>query len=377
MLKSIKKFLRKPYYYTLLLLKKIRIKLHNILESHYYASTDVDLNSFKVFLWQQFMPNLTFVDIGCYYKTKVTNKNSPMVLSQARSILILCNNQKLIEPKFQSTYLIKKMTDYLISMRDQRGLFKFNQVSWDLQDEGIASVWAVLALIKAYEATNEKKYIDTAIQTMYAMLKYLYTKETSLIHTANNYYWCLNSASTFAYACSLLLQFHFSSEIKTAMIDSIKLCLDKFAEDGHYPYSFYSTGTYLLLYHPIVIITLDYCLLSNHVASDLKDKIIKTNKIARRFLIECMDERGRLFEHEFKHFQQYIISNVTTLLALKNHIDYELEMKLQTNLAAFSTGDRLFLCKDKKDRLFNSDLYSVKDVLLVEVLFWLDLYNKN
>jgi len=371
------KFIKDPFYYSLLLIKKFRIRFHNRFEPHIISSLEVDPEGFKIFLWQQFMKNLTIDFNGCYYKTKVTNKNSPMVLSQARSILILCNNPKLIEPKFRSTFLIKKMTDYLISMRDQEGLFKFNQVSWDLQDEGIASVWATLAIIKAYEITNERRYLEIAISTMNSMFKNLYTKETSLIHTAGNYYWCLNSASTFAYVCSLLLNHHYSNEIKEAMNDSINLCLNNIAEDGHYPYSLKRRGTYLLLYHPIVIITLDYCLSSKYLDNKIKERLIITNKIARKFLQECIDEKIRIFEPEFTNFQQYIITNATTLLAVKDKIDTELEMKLYNNLAKFWKDNTLYLCKDKKEKLFDGDLYSVKDVLTIEVLYWLDLYNKN
>ena len=370
------KYFKNPVYYIFLLFKKIKVLFHNILEPHVNTLPKADPEEFKIFLWQQKMKNLSFHEKGCYFRTNITNKKSPMALSQARTILILCNDPTLSEPKFRSAFLIKKLTDYLISMRDSNGLFKFNQASWDLQDEGIASVWSTLALIKAYEVTNEKYYLEVAISTLNAMLSNLYTRETSLIHTAGDYFWCLNSASTFAYACSLMLNHHYSDEIKEAMIDSINLCIDKIGDDGHYPYNLKRQGTYLLLYHPIVMITLDCCLLSEYLDNKTRQRIVASNKIAQEFLLKCIDKEKRIFEPEVTHYGQYIITNVATLLALKGKIETDLEKTLLNNIATFWKNDELYLCKDKNNRLYNSDLYSVKDVLAIEVLYWLDLYQK-
>lgn len=344
------------------------------MEPHFTASLDTYAEDLRIYLWQQLLKNLVLDKKGYYYKTHITNNKSPMVLSQARAILLLCNESNSIEPKFKSTFLIRKMTEYLISMRDGHGLFKFNYTAWDHQDEGIASVWSTLALIKSYEATKEKKSLEIAISTHKAMLKRLYSKETSLIHTAGYYYWCLNSASTFAYVCSLILNHYYSDEIKDAMVDSINLCLNMIAEDGHYPYSEERQGTYLLLYHPIVIITLDNCLSSEYLDEKLKERIIHTNEIARNFLLTLVDNKNRIFEPEIINFQQYIITNVTCMVAFKNKIDKEMEMGLLNNLTKFLKDNTLYLCKDKNDKLFNGDLYSVKDVLTIEVLFWLDIY---
>ena len=44
------------------------------------------------------------------------------------------------------------------------------------------------------------------------MIENLYTKETSLVHTAGHNFWCLDSASTFAYLCSLLLKHNHSKK---------------------------------------------------------------------------------------------------------------------------------------------------------------------
>ncbi len=371
------KFIKRPLYYSRLFIKKFKILLHNIFEPHVPAPNAAEPEDLKIFLWKQLFKNLSINEKGYCYSTNVTNKKSPMTLSQARAILILCNNPKLIEPKFKSTFLIKKLTDYLISMRDAKGLFKFNQASWDLQDEGIASVWSTLALIKAYESTNERKYLEAAIATMNSMLKNLYTKETSLVHTTGDNFWCLNSASTFAYACSLMLNHHFSNDIKEAMVDSINLCLDKIADDGHYPYNLKRQGTYLLLYHPIVMITLDACLQSDLLDYDIKKRIQDINIIAQNFLITCIDDQKRIFEPEITRYFQYIITNATSLLALKGRIDNEMELALYKNLANYWSDNRLFLCKDKKNKLFNGDLYSVRDVLTLEVLYWLDLYQTD
>ncbi len=41
---------------------------------------------------------------------------------------------------------------------------------------------------------------------MEAMIEKLYSEKNSLVHTAGDNFWCLDSASTFAYTCSLLLK---------------------------------------------------------------------------------------------------------------------------------------------------------------------------
>lgn len=366
----------KLIYYLFLLLKKIRVFIHNFFEPIISSPSCADIEAFKIFLWKQLLTNLSYDEKGYFFKTKVTNKKSPMVLSQARVILILCNQSNLDEPRFKSSYLIKKMTDYLISMRDGNGLFKFNQVSWDYQDEGIASVWATFALIKAYEITSQKKYLETAVSTMNSMLRNLYSKHTSLVHTAGDNFWCLNSASTFAYVCSLLLNHHYSDEIQKAMVDSINLCLDKISDDGHYPYNMKRQGTYLLLYHSIVMITLEYCLSSKYLDGQTRKKIADSNKIALEFLLKCIDEENRIFEPEITQYSQYIITNVTTLLAVRGRIDGDIETNIYRNLATFWKDEKLYLCKNKNDKLYDSDLYKVKDVLTIEVLYWLNLYSK-
>lgn len=368
---------KKIIYYALLLFKKLGIAVHNFFEPKIKASKFTNIEDFQIFLWKQLFSKLTYSTKGYYFKTKVTNKNSPMILSQARVILLLCNNFEVGNPKFKSKYLLKSLTDYLISMREDNGLFKFNQASWNLQDEGIASVWATMALLKAYEVTNEPEYLYKAKYTLNAMLNLLYSKETSLIHTIGDEYWCLNSASTFAYVCSVILNHSFEKRIHEAMIDSINICVEKIADDGHFPYNEIRRGTYLLLYHPIVMITLEYCLQSQYIDSTTAQRLRETLDKAKAFLISCIKDDNKIFEPEITHYSQYIISNVTTLLALKGKINQDIKENILNNISTYWNNDKLFLCKNENDHLYNSDLYSVKDVLLIEVLYWLDLYNSN
>ena len=102
--------------------------------------------------------------------------------------------------------------------------------------------------------------------------------------------------------------------------------------------------------------------------------MVEANSRAREFLVKCIMPDGRIFEPEVKHFSQYIISNVTTLVALKGFINKDLEKKITDNICSF-WNKKLYLCRDNKNNLYNGDLYSVSDVLGVEVLFWLDTKN--
>ena len=372
--KKILKYLQNPSYYTYLTLERIKMAIHNIVEPRKKVKNTPSFEDFQLFLWKKLLNKLIFSEAGFYYNTKVKNNNSPMLLSQARVILILCNNYNKSDYKFKSIYLIKSMTDYLISMRGKNGLFKFNKPPWDKQDEGIASEWATLALIKAYNITNEKKYLNIAISTMNSMIEHLYTKETSLVHTAGDNFWCLNSASTFAYVCSLLLNYAYSKKVEIAMIDSINLCTDKIAEDGHFPYNSIKTGTYLLLYHPIVMITLGYCLSSKYLDSVTRKNLTETLNKAKNFLLKSINKEKKIFEPEIKHFSQNIVSNVTTLVALKSKLDADFERILLNNVIKFWKDDKLYLCIDQKERLYNSDSYNLKDVYIIEVMYWLDIY---
>ncbi len=367
----------KLLYYSLLLLKKIRTKIHNLLERKVQSNSEITLENLNILLWKELVSSIAHNDKQFFISTNVTNNNSPMLLSQTRAILILCNNFNNSESKFKSKYLIKKLSNYLIDISEKDNLYKFNQASWDLQDEGTASVWATLALLKSYETIGDEKYLDTASLTMTAMIKKLYSKETSLIHTVGDDFWCTDTASIFAYTCSIILKHKYSDTIKDAMIDSIQLCTEKIYEDGHYPYNELRQGLYLLLYHPIVILTLELCQRSKYMDADTHEKINSTNKKARKFLLKFVDENGRVFEPEIKHFSQYIISNITTLVALKNHIDKNLEQKIVNNICSFWNNGKLYLCKSEDDFLFNSDLYSVADVLTLETLFWLDIYQNE
>ena len=113
----------------------------------------------------------------------------------------------------------------------------------------------------------------------------------------------------------------------------------------------------MLLYHPIVMITLEYCLESRYLdkitAYHLRLTLIK----AKDFLLKSVREDGR-FEPEIKNLHQYVISNVTTLVALKDKVEPEFEKILLRNVLKFWDHKKLYLCVDRKERLFNGDLYN-------------------
>jgi hypothetical protein len=369
-------YLKRPVYYGFLFLKKSKIKIHNKFESRVKIVKNNSLEEFYEFLWKHLKTNLITDSKGIFFNTKVKNKNSPMILSQIRVILILSSNKEQLNEKFSQANIIEKLTDYLISMRRSNGLFTFNQASWNLQDEGIASIWAILALIEAYRNTSNYKYLKVATATFDSINKFLYSKETSLLHTANEHIWCLNAASTFANACSNILNYYVSDWVIEAMNDSVELCIEKIADDGHYPYNQIRTGTYILAYHPIVMITLDNCIHSKYLKPEVKNKLIEANKKALEFLIKCFDSDSRIFEPEILQYNQYIITNITSLLALKGKINKENEDVILANLLNYLSKNELFLCKNERNELYNSDLYNVKDVLAIEVLYWLNIYLK-
>ena len=89
---KIKKYLQDPAYYIFLLFDRTKIAIHNLLEPRIKIEATPDVEDFQIFLWKKFFVNLVVNENGYFYKTKVTNKNTPMLLSQARIILILCNN---------------------------------------------------------------------------------------------------------------------------------------------------------------------------------------------------------------------------------------------------------------------------------------------
>jgi hypothetical protein len=122
------------------------------------------------------------------------------------------------------------------------------------------------------------------------------------------------------------------------------------------------------------MITLNNCLESEYLSQDLKEKIISANKKAEDFLITCIDNENRIFETEITHYGQYIITNITSLLALKGKVSPEFESSLLKSISSHYSHNKLYLCKTEHGKLFDSDLYQVSDVLAVEVLYWLDIY---
>ena len=205
------------------------------------------------------------------------------MLAQSRILLSLVEGFKHEDSMINSKFLIEKMTNYLKNQRNQEGLYTFNSPNWDMHDEGVASVWALLALIKANSILEQKSILEFVLETTQTMLHKLYDEKTSLVHTKNQSFWCLNSASTLTYFCSLLLELKYDETFNLAMNNSILLCLNNLENDGHFPYSEKWRGTYLLLYHPIVMYTLEECLSSRYLNDNCKAifriKIGKSKKI--------------------------------------------------------------------------------------------------
>ena len=326
-------------------------------------------------LWKRILQNIKYQDYYVFLNTEVKNQNKPLILSQARVLLALVESYK--NGFIKSKWLIKGFANYLIKERNKEGMYKFNYPSWDKQDEGIATVWALLALIKAYDIIHEKTILIFVEETTQIMLDKLYSENTSLLHTKGDDYWCLNAASTLAYLCKLILDKKYSSRFASAMNNSISLCVNNLADDGHFPYSEKRMGTYLLLYQPVVIYTLEMCTDSKYLneinANSLKNKL----KLARIFLLKQMDRNYFFVEPEIKKFSRYVISNIVSLVALKGFIKPEEESKILKNILKFLKNDEIFLCISDDMKLYNSSLYKLRDQLNTEVFFWLETYKSK
>ena len=122
------------------------------------------------------------------------------------------------------------------------------------------------------------------------------------------------------------------------------------------------------------MITLEKCLESNYLDNMTAKRLNEVLSKAKDFLLNSIDSEKKIFEPEVKHLSQYIISNVTTLVALKNKIEPSFEENLLNNVIKFWDKDKLYLCADNKEHLYNGDLYKFNDSYLIEVLYWLDLY---
>ncbi len=153
-------------YYFWLLNKKIRTKFHNYFEERKNSSFTPSNDYVNFFLWNYLNKRLVHTTNGIYYKTKVMNNNSPMTLAQSRVLLGICNLYKSGQPTRNNIFLIKEIKKYILTMKGENGIYKFNQKSWNLQDEGIATIWVLLALLETYKITLEESLLEEIIETI-------------------------------------------------------------------------------------------------------------------------------------------------------------------------------------------------------------------
>ena len=146
-------------YFSRLAIKKIQIKLHNTFEKRKRSTSTIDFDSFYFFLIKETLSNLHFTEKGIFYKTKINQNQLPVVTSHSRLISLLCDGFDVEYFPVKNKYLIEKLADFLITLKNKDNLFNFNKHKWDKQDEGIASVWAAIALIKSYHIIKKDDYL--------------------------------------------------------------------------------------------------------------------------------------------------------------------------------------------------------------------------
>ena len=187
------------------MIKKVKIEIHNRIEKRVKINSRIDIETFLVFLIREVFKNIDFnSNKEIFYKTEIAKSQKPVVLSQARLISLLCDGFSCSQFPIKDRILIERLSNYLVSLENDKNLFELNNLKWDKQDEGIASVWGAIALIKTYELTQQKYYLEASLTTFNSMLRYLYSPKTGLVHTMGQDYWCINASSKFAYLCSLL-----------------------------------------------------------------------------------------------------------------------------------------------------------------------------
>jgi hypothetical protein len=363
-------------YYFWLLNKKIRTKIHNLFEKKKLSKKVPSIEYVNFYLWNFIQKRITYTPKGIFYKTKVMNNNSPMTLAQARVLMGLCNLYNNGEINSNGLFLIKEFQKYILSMKQQNGIYKFNQKSWNLQDEGIATIWVLLALLETYKITKDDLLLKEIIDTINIVNKILFSKKNSLVHTLGDDYWCLNAASTYAWFVSELFEFYKTDELYENYVISVKLCNEKFSPEGYFPYSEKRLGTYLLLYNPVVMYTLQKAVDNDIVDEKLKVETEKNLSKAKNFLLKQKDKNDFFVEPEMKVFSRYIISNVIALVSLKNKIDKELEKRILDNIKSYFIDDKMFLCRNNNGEYYDGNLYEVNDVLVTEVFYWLTTYLK-
>jgi len=361
-------------YYFWLLNKKIRTKIHNYLEKRKFSLDIPSIDYVNFFLWNFLGKRLVHTEKGIYYKTKIMNNNSPMTLAQSRVLLGVCNLYNSGQSNDNNIFLIKEIQKYILTMKGENGIYKFNQKSWNLQDEGIATIWVLLALLETYKITLEKTLLEEIIATIEIVNKILFSKKNSLSHTLGDDYWCLNAASTYAWFVGELMTFYKTDELIENYSLSIELCNAKFSEKRYFPYSEKRQGTYLLLYNPVVMFTLQEAIKNKFIDKTLYNKTRETLVEAEKYLLSQLDKNNFFVEPEMKVFSRYIITNVISLVALKDKIGTALEDKVLNNIKSYFNNDKMFLCKDDSGKYYDGNLYEVDDVLTIEVFYWLTTY---
>ncbi len=363
------------YYNFQLLLKKIK--------TYYYVNTEkkdksenvYDEDRFLSLLYDKVIKNLIVVDKKVFFSTKINNNNKPNNLAQARvllSLILLDNNNQ----NFYHRFYIDGLINYLLGEKTKDNLFNFNQKSWNKQDEGIATIWVLLALLESYSVNNSEKLFDEIIIITTAMHNKLYNQEKSLTHNLGDDYWCLNAVSTYAMFIARFLEKKYDKSFVSNLNYSIELCINNINEEGFFPYSEVRKGTYLLLYNPIVILTLEEALKSKYIKPSLKDEAIIKLDLVKKFIYAKQDNNGFFVEPEQVKFSRYIISNITSLIALKGFILPIEEKNILKNVRSYMVKNKLYLCKKESNEYFMGSLFEVNDVLITEVFFWY-LYYKN
>ncbi len=367
----------KPYsYYARLALEKLDSKIRIKFENKHQIKNSIGFNEFMYTISKDIFSKLTIDSEGIYYKTKMNNRGAPIIISQARLIITICDGYQLDGFYFRDKYLVSQLTSFLLKEKQSNGLFLFNKSSWMRQDEGVASVFAGIALIKAYELTKNEQFLTEAINSWQSMYKLLYSEELSLIHTVKHTWWTLNVAVLFAYFGTIILKYTKNNNVKVSVNQSLNLILSNIKQDGHFPYNKKWTHVYILLYHSHVIYFLQNIEKSEFIEDrdrlNIHDTLIK----AKRYLIEQMDHNKIFVESARKEYYSYIITNVISLAALKEDLPPSDLIIVRNNIARFHSGKRLYLFIDNDNRLMNKDLYKYNDVLLTEVLYWIVQYMK-
>lgn len=361
-------------YYFHLIIEKIISRFNIIFERKHKPSLPITFDEYYLELSKGIIKNLVKNKDGIMYSTRMNNKGLPIVISQARLIVTLCDGYHLDSIYFKNKHLISELCFFLLSMQQPDGLFLFNKTYWMRQDEGIASVWAAIALIKAYDLTQNRDFLQGAISTWDGMYKYMYSKKQSLLHTKEQTWWTLNVAVLFAYCGTMLLRYDDRSDIRDTISNSVELIVTNIATDGHFPYNEKWTDVYILLYHSHVMYFLNLIALSAITSNKQRDLIEISLKEARKYLLSQKGDECLFKETSREEYSSYIITLVTSLAALKNHMSNKDINRTLSNILEHYDDGKFYLFKDKRRRLTNKDLYKYNDVLLVEISYWLTQY---